>query len=51
MAKPSYGYEKRRKEQAKEKKKEAKREEKRLRKLAANAPPAAEAPGDVMEDS
>jgi hypothetical protein len=59
LAKPSYGYEKRRKEQAKKKKKEAKQEEKRLRKLAANAPPAeeapeeapGEAPGEVIEDS
>ena len=51
LARPSYSYEKRRKEQAKKKKKEAKNEEKRLRKLAANAPPAAETPGEVMEDS
>ena len=47
LAKPSYGYEKRRKEQAKKKKKEAKKEEKRLRKLAANAPPAEEVSGEA----
>jgi hypothetical protein len=46
LAKPSYGYEKRRKEQAKKKKREAKREEKRLCKLAANAPPAVEEPDE-----
>ena len=50
LAKPNYGYEKRRKELAKKKKKEAKREEKRLRKLAIGAPPAPEAPGEVTED-
>ena len=51
MAKPSYSYEKRRKEQAKKKKREAKKEEKRLRKLAANAPSEPEAPEEVIEDS
>lgn len=50
LAKPNYGYEKRRKELAKKKKKEAKREEKRLRKLALSAPQAREAPGEVTED-
>ena len=51
LARPSYSYEKRRKEQAKKKKKEAKREEKRLRKLAANAPPEADAPADATADA
>jgi len=50
LAKPNYSYEKRRKELAKKKKKDAKREEKRLRKLAKDAPLAAEAPGEVTED-
>ena len=49
LAKPNYGYEKRRRELAKRKKKAAKREEKRLRKLAQAAPPAPEAPGEVTD--
>ena len=51
LARPSYSYEKRRKEQAKKKKKDTRKEEKKLRKLAAlDSPTEGEGPDDTLPD-